>query len=1020
MKSLNSIKDTTLWKKLDSLHDDDAKLLSGTIVSLAKESSSRMKLVLKYFPEYTLHDDVHTLRVVELMSILLGKTVESLNYIEISLLILSGLFHDIGMVPLEKEHKKLENDDNFLLFRDRWIVEHHNYSEIQQYLSEENVLYDTTKGVRERLIELDHAILSDYLRDNHALNSGEYIKKTYSSDKRLEISGINLSEILAKICVSHGLPAKDLIPINGFLYDEQINTKSINISFLSIILRLADILDFDRERTPTVLYNSIHFTSDISVKEWEKHRGIRGWRIDKNKIQFTMKYKHPVYENVARKFLDWIDEELSECLYLCSQYPHDFLKYKLELPNNVDRSRVGPLNNAYIYYDLEFSLSRNEIVNLLMTNNLYSNPSLCIRELLQNSADAIRLRKAQFKKDRLDWNEGKILFEHFVEDGMEVLKCSDNGTGMDEHIIRNYLTKVGRSFYKSPEFMKERLTLKKSNTDFEPCSQFGIGLMSCFMIGDKIKVFTRKDSGHGTKKGKPLVININGTGGIISISAGEQSQPIGTTILIYGRKKPPFFDEWIDKVRLIATLEGYALGIEFPIEAKCLIDEIKEDLFIKPELVTHPTIIEDMGIQQFEEFTFDLQTLNENLLGEIKETFLINENKFPCLLNTQAAWEPDQNKHRKASLSLKYDNKKEQTTHWHEPISVCMDGVLVAGRPGKPNSKNMLKMGWHSSGISIHGSCIIDIRGDIKPELKPSRIPVETRHMERTPKWEKINSYIQAGYGAIWDSLAQKIDEKEFSSETFLKLGMLYSFSFLNMNFQAVSRYIQFPLVSNKGKEQWEKRNKIKKLIIKTEGKEYNLFTPNNLKVEASKNFKEWVALYTENYSIDWHIKSMLILTSELSSDNGGFVLLNKESIENKRLYEYFFSSGPFLRAYSLVYSPNLEKYLTVRTGIKTYNRMHPLAEILEDSKYLTKKTNLQKFARTFLPNIAEYINEKPTKEIFNESRWFNLLGHQYFSINWSKYHKKYAPPYYLLIEGKDVEITESDFKKWRDIKNSG
>ena len=65
---------------------------------------------------------------------------------------------------------------------------------------------------------------------------------------------INLAIYVAKICESHVLPASDLIPEKGFNYDESIGQYKVNLSYLSLVLRLADILDFDmRIRTPDSL-----------------------------------------------------------------------------------------------------------------------------------------------------------------------------------------------------------------------------------------------------------------------------------------------------------------------------------------------------------------------------------------------------------------------------------------------------------------------------------------------------------------------------------------------------------------------------------------------------------------------------------------------------------------------------------------------------------------------------------------------------------------------------------------------
>jgi HSP90 family molecular chaperone len=86
-----------------------------------------------------------------------------------------------------------------------------------------------------------------------------------------------------------------------------------------------------------------------------------------------------------------------------------------------------------------------------MTDKLYGKEHLCIRELLQNSLDALRHRRALFREVGTDWGEGRVDFTHYIDsNGYEVLQCFDNGSGMDEFIIRNHFVRVGRSYYRSP------------------------------------------------------------------------------------------------------------------------------------------------------------------------------------------------------------------------------------------------------------------------------------------------------------------------------------------------------------------------------------------------------------------------------------------------------------------------------------------------------------------------------------------------------------------------------------------
>ena len=554
--SIKRIEETIIWRTLQSLEDESVQPLIALIPTICEEAADRMKNMPVNSPQYTLHDERHSLRVVELMAMVLGTALKQLNSVELCLLILASYFHDQGMVIDTDEYQQLSINTEYQIFRETWKINHPNENEIQVQLQDTNINDEERTRLSKLIVELDSAILTDYLRTTHAKRSADWLIKKYSSDKRLEVCGINLSTILARLCESHYSDISRITPSEGYNYDEQIGLHNVNLPYLSIILRLADILDFDSDRTPDVIYKSIHFTSNISRQEWKKHRGVRGWQINKTIIRFTATYSHPVYQAATLEFMDWIDNELHGCHNLCRSFPAEFQDYQLDLPFKVDRSRIAPENNSYIFYNLEISLSRNEIIKLLMTDKLYNHSSTCIRELLQNSLDALRYRKNLFLFNDSEWDHGIIEFLHDVDNnGYEIIQCKDNGAGMDRDIVLRFLTTAGHSFYRSPEFEIERANFRKKNIDYDPCSQFGIGFMSCFMLGDRIQIETRRDYGQGKSWGDPLLIEINGLGGMIVIRKGADTQEIGTTITIISRKKPPFFDEWIDNVLLTTALK---------------------------------------------------------------------------------------------------------------------------------------------------------------------------------------------------------------------------------------------------------------------------------------------------------------------------------------------------------------------------------------------------------------------------------------------------------------------------------
>lgn len=1025
INQLSSIKDTTLWKKLNDDSSDSAKQLAFNLIDICQEAANRIKLMPAYAAQYTLHDEVHLLNVTELMARVLGNTINELNFVEITLLILSAYYHDQGMVLDADEYRELETNDDFQIFRENWYLNHPNKHEIELHKSSAELTQDEDSKLSLKLAELETAMLTDYLRTTHAHRSEELVKKLYSTDKRLEVLNVNLADLAAKLCFSHHQNAADLIPENGFEYDEQVGTVSVNLPYLAVILRLADILDFDRDRTPDILFNSIHFTSEISINEWEKHRGVYGWKITADEILFSMQFKHPVYEATARKFLGWIDNELRDCHELCAKFPAKFIAYQLQLPYSV-KSRIKAANNAYIYSDdLEFSLSRNEIVKLLMTDQLYSNPSLCIRELLQNSLDALRYRKALYGCANMDWQEGKVEFEHYVDEhGYEVIMCRDNGTGMDEKIVKNFFSKAGRSYYRSPEFEHERLKLRQHNKDFDPCSQFGIGFMSCFMLGDRIIIETKRDYGIGKPHGKPLIIEINGLGSLFVIKEGRANQDIGTTVKIISRKKPTFFDEWIDRVQLTTVLKGYALATEFPIHAKCVIPEIQNEVTIPPEIEPVITELECEKINKKIVIEQIFSEIDNRLNGSLRESFLINESGLPVIENDEGKWIPytKDNKSRLWMLQKTNTNSLVEKYRSHEGISVSMDGILIAGLPGRMSYRNEVRYWLGNRNSQIYAFCdgLIDIRSNIKPEITPAREPVEFRFGNKSPSWERIQFLVNLAEGKICEKISLFLN-KGLSQEDFWKLSVIYDFWLPKMSFISIWNNMAVSIINNDNQE-WIKISKLNKVYLDESVEKLQLITEDNYKIFPSELLTNWEKQGEDRPNLGWQMNVLVLLMSSFTLEKNKLVLIitYPEKSEDV-LSQYTISDGtPFISGFIISYKGELQNALTVESKVKTFNKNHPLCEVYMQSKFLSKKTDLQEFASGFLPCIADAV--QPEKDLFNKlenpQRWLKAVAHRYFSVNWSAYDAKYKPPYKIWLKDKGiVEITENDFTRWRDAK---
>ena len=170
--SLHSIQDTILWSRLkigftgeDALTADK---LSGNIIDMCKDASDRMKRCMVLHKQYTLHDETHLLRVTEIMAKILGNEgLKLLNPVEITLLILSAYYHDIGMVMDDDIVEALPNDDDYKIFKENWIVDHPNYREIQTYINNHSYSQVSQDRCISAYSDLQNALLTDYTRINH-------------------------------------------------------------------------------------------------------------------------------------------------------------------------------------------------------------------------------------------------------------------------------------------------------------------------------------------------------------------------------------------------------------------------------------------------------------------------------------------------------------------------------------------------------------------------------------------------------------------------------------------------------------------------------------------------------------------------------------------------------------------------------------------------------------------------------------------------------------------------------------
>ncbi len=410
------------------------------------------------FPNYTLHNTGHSFRIMEYMSKLIGD-ISKLNELEITLLIYSALLHDIGMAVSEEDIDLIKTDS--FPFCD--------------------VKFSAMKKIMEGNEEM---ALQEYIRRIHASLSGRYIN-TNLKDKLVIPKLINLdfTKELALICQSH---TEDYDWIQTNLRTNEVRGDfSFNSQFIAIILRLADILDIDGNRTPYNLYKLIS-PKGVSDEEWKQHfvisnneKIIFNEKTQQKKIVFHGKATNASIHRKILTYISWVKYELMNASNLANSMSS---QYSLLYETNPE---VNIQTEGYSFSDYKMTLEFKAISSLLMGEKIYGSKSLGLRELIQNSIDSCRIRQ-ETELLKYEFGEDSYLpkIKIILDKDKDQVIIKDNGIGMSMDIIKKHFLNIGVSYYNSQDFLLK-------DFEYKPIGNYGIGFLSCFMLSDDVKVLTR-------------------------------------------------------------------------------------------------------------------------------------------------------------------------------------------------------------------------------------------------------------------------------------------------------------------------------------------------------------------------------------------------------------------------------------------------------------------------------------------------------------------------------------------------
>ena len=484
---------------------------------------------------FTLHDRVHGRKVAHLMwHIMAPDRRERLTPPEIAMLILAAHLHDLGMGLSPQERARRLRPDSDLwpkLEIDRSVKE--RIDGLRARMGNESLPEAARMTAQRELAQAEEVLLCQDTRERHAGEQRykellamlqEFHRrdpaKVADIDAAMVFDGDSFRNKLIDVCVSHNEDAAVLIEPDRenparrrFPETYPVGRCNVDLRLAAATLRLADILDFDRERTPPVLFHYLLPTAlrpkdDVSTREWSKHLTISNWHIEPEAIIFRGRSSDHIIHHAVVLFAQTISEELQSTKTTFIALGKGDWPFILPTVVNVEIHEEG-----YRYVPYRFELDDERVYALLMGRAIYGNPLVAVRELLQNAIDACRLRDALTKLHEPHMspdvhNRIVLRYETVLEGEPVRLVVRDTGAGMDAYVLERWFLKVGESYYNSPEFGRIRADLRRVGIDFAPVSEFGIGFLATFLLADQVRVVTAAaEPLHGDLRKRTLIID---------------------------------------------------------------------------------------------------------------------------------------------------------------------------------------------------------------------------------------------------------------------------------------------------------------------------------------------------------------------------------------------------------------------------------------------------------------------------------------------------------------------------------
>jgi hypothetical protein len=501
---------TDLWKGLTGRKGEPAVSLRRTMESVLPKVEAVLTDGDSSPGTFTLHSAHHSWNVAQHMARLAGKKLLSeMEPYDLGLLLLSAYLHDIGMTP---PVSRLEGLKAYLLSGDEAGLPQEEREALQAWLDDhaDGITPPMSEGPPTlEVLQRARSLLAQYVRSRHNDWSAAWMTEHLAKIDEDTYDGFLADLIL--LCTSHHF-GYDRLRMDEFAPRLVGSPSSVlHLRFDACLLRVADVLDFDPERTPKILYTH-RDVEDTSAIFWHKDHKL-AFAQKKDRLRIHARPTDALTHHAIDLTIQDVDRELQLCRRLSEETPFDRmgdeeLPHRWVMETNV-RADVKPRNNAYEYIDGTFKPDQERILELLGGVALYGSPMAAVRELLQNAFDAVReqiaYQRLRQEHPASDSTREQIASMHRItlvleenDEGVR-LTCRDTGVGMSREVIKSRFLVGGSS--PSHETRSLERICKAKGFSVGRTARFGIGVLAYFLIGSRLCLRTRRSIEAGDDEG---------------------------------------------------------------------------------------------------------------------------------------------------------------------------------------------------------------------------------------------------------------------------------------------------------------------------------------------------------------------------------------------------------------------------------------------------------------------------------------------------------------------------------------